>query len=323
MKKIGFVLLILILSQNSFSQFKNIKLAEQDDKSFPPVDPSIAINKTDPNNIVVGVSLNRVISTQDGGKSWKEAQLQSPFGVFGNPAVLSNSKGNLFYFHLADPSGKGRSNDAWLDRIVCQMSIDNGASWTDGASIGNNPPADQYKAWPVAHPKKNSAYVTWTQFDTYGNTDPVCQSNILFSKSLNGNKWSTGKQINQLPGDCADDDNAAMGAVPAIGSDGKIYVTWANHGNIYFDRSYDDGNTWLENDLNLHKQNGGWNLNIPGLQKCNGLPVISIDNSEGKFKGTLYLLWADQTNGEDDTDIWLIRSRNRGDYWSAPQRINR
>ena len=271
---------------------------------------------------MAGAASNRVVTSIDGGTTWKESTLNSPFGVYGNSTVLSNAKGNVFYFHLTDPSGKGQSEEAWLDRIVCHESIDEGKIWTEGVSIGNNPPADQYKAWPAVHPKKNFMCVTWTQFDKYGSKDTNCQSNILFSKSNNGNRWSTAVQINESPGDCLDDDFTAEGAVPTIGTDGKIYVAWANRGNIYFDRSYDDGNTWLRNDLLIARQEGGWSLEIPGLKKSNGLPALAIDNSAGKYHGTLHLVWADQKNGKDDTDIWLIRSANRGDYWSKPVRIN-
>jgi len=323
MRKFLSVFPLFVISFCSFSQFKNIKLAEQsDDGGYPPVEPSITINKNNPQNIVAGIVLDRVVTTTDGGTTWTESKLNSAFGVYGDPAVISNAKGNVFYFHLADPSGKGQSNEAWLDRIVCQESIDEGKTWLEGVSIGNNPPADQDKAWPAVHPKKNFMCVTWTQFDKYGSKDPSCQSNILFSKSNNGNRWSTPVQINESPGDCLDDDFTAEGAVPAIGTDGKIYVAWANRGNIYFDRSYDEGNTWLRNDLLIAKQEGGWTLEIPGLERSNGLPVLAIDNSTSRYHGTLYLVWADQKNGKDDTDIWLIRSTNRGDYWSKPVRIN-
>jgi len=324
MRKFLFILPFSIISFYSLSQFKNIKLAEQsDDGRYPPVEPSITINKRDPQNIVVGIVLDRVVSSTDGGTTWTESKLSSPLGVYGDPAVISNSKGNIFYFHLADPSGKGQNDEAWLDRIVCQESIDDGKTWTEGVSIGNNPPADQDKAWPAVHPKKNFMCVTWTQFDKYGSKDVNCQSNILFSKSGNGSRWSTPVQINESPGDCLDDDFTTEGAMPAIGTDGKIYVAWANRANIYFDRSYDDGNTWLQNDLLIAKQEGGWTLDIPGLERSNGLPVLAIDNSYSKYQGSLYLVWADQKNGIDDTDIWLIRSTNRGDHWAKPLRINK
>ncbi|MBS1488705.1 MAG: exo-alpha-sialidase [Bacteroidetes bacterium] len=314
--------LFLFISVISFSQFKNIKIAEQADGLYPPVEPSIAINKSNPKNIVAGIVLNRVATSQDGGATWNTTELKSPFGVYGDPALISNHKGSLFYFHLSDPSGKGNTDEAWLDRIVCQRSDDEGQTWTDGVSIGYNPPKDQDKAWPAVHPKKHFMCVTWTQFDKYGSTDPECQSKIMFSKSLNGTNWSKPTVISQTAGDCLDKDSTAEGAVPVISSDGKIYVAWANRGNIYFDRSYDGGNTWLDNDLVIAKQEGGWNLTIPGIDRSNGLPVLAYDNSEGHFKGTMYMVWADQKNGADNTDIWLIRSRNRGDYWGNPQKIN-
>ncbi|HEV8513641.1 MAG TPA: sialidase family protein [Cyclobacteriaceae bacterium] len=323
MRKFLFVFPFFVISFCSLSQFKNIKLAEQlDDGRHPPIEPSIAINRNNPQNIVAGIMMDRVVTSGDGGTTWAESKLNSPFGVYGNPAVVSNAKGNLFYFHLADPSGKGSSDEAWLDRIVCQPSIDEGKTWLESVSIGNNPPADQIKAWPAVQPKKNFMCLTWTQFDKYGSKDANCQSNILFSKSNNGNRWSTPVQISESPGNCADDDFTAKGAVPVIGTDGKIYVAWTNRGNIYFDRSYDEGNSWLRNDLLIAKQEGGWTLEIPGLKKSNGLPVLAIDNSDANFHGTLYLVWADQRNGKDDTDIWLIRSTNRGDYWAKLVRVN-
>ncbi len=312
---------LFLLAQVSFSQFKNSKLAEEKPGEYPPVEPSIAINKKNPKNIVAGIVLDHAVYTSDGGETWKETKLQSPFGVYGDPALVSDSKGHIYYFHLADPSGKGRSDDAWLDRIVCQESDDGGATWSSGASIGNNPPTDQDKAWPAVKPGKKELVVTWTQFDKYGSKDPACQSNIMFSKSNGGDKWSKPIQINQTSGDCLDDDNTAEGAVPVIGTDGKIYVSWANKGNIYFDRSYDDGDRWLRDDLLIGKQNAGWTMDIPGLDRSNGMPVLAIDNSPGRFKGTLYLVYADQKSKED-TDIWLIRSTDRGDYWTRPLRLN-
>src|SRR4051812_28948498 len=101
MKKLLSIFPFFIISFSSFSQFKNIKLAEQsDDGRHPPIESSIAINKNNPQNIVAGIMLDRVVATIDGGVTWAESKLVSPFGVYGNPAIISNAKGNLFYFHL-------------------------------------------------------------------------------------------------------------------------------------------------------------------------------------------------------------------------------
>lgn len=317
------VVAFLLMSLTVFGQFKNIKLAEEKEGVYPPVEPSIAINKKDQKNIVAGIVLDRAVYTKDGGETWSESILTSPYGVYGDPAVISNSKGDMFFFHLADPSNKGRGDDAWLDRIVCQKSTDGGKTWNSGYSIGNNPPKDQDKEWVTVHPKKDYLYTTWTQFDTYGSKDKECKTNIMFSMSTNdGKSWSKPFQVSQNPGDCIDDDDTAEGAVPAVDNLGRVFVAWANHGNIYFDRSFDGGETWLNNDLMIARQPGGWSMDIPGLSRSNGMPVMMIDNSKGRMRNSLYIVFADQRNGENDTDIWFMRSTNFGDLWTQPVRLN-
>lgn len=111
--------------------------------------------------------------------------------------------------------------------------------------------------------------------------------------------------------------------MPVINADGRVFVAWASMGYIVFDRSYDGGNRWLNNDLAIAHQYGGWNMTIPGLKRANGLPVLGIDNSPSRYGGSLYICYADQKNGAEDTDIWLIRSTNYGDNWSQPLRINK
>jgi carbohydrate-selective porin OprB len=44
------------------------------------------------------------------------------------------------------------------------------------------------------------------------------------------------------------------------------------------------------------------------------MPVLKVDNSKSRMNGSLYLVWADQRNGENDTDIWFMRSTNQGDF---------
>lgn len=303
-------------------QFRNIKLDEQQDGSRYVCEPTIAVNPRHPNNIVAGAVLDNVYYTKDSGKTWSKSQLKSPFGVYGDPTIIADDKGNFYYFHLSDPTGGAGGYDSEkLDRIVVQKSEDGGVTWTEGESIGLNPPKDQDKQWATVDSKGN-LYVSWTQFDKYGSSDPACQSNILFSMSKNGKKWTDPVVISQVPGNCIDDDNTAEGAVPAVTFDGKAFVAWSNRGKIFLDRSFNGGDLWLGNDITVDEQVGGWDLKIPGHDRCNGLPVLMTDNSKSAYRGSLYLVWADQRNGEDDTDIWFTRSHNFGDNWASPTRVN-
>ena len=317
------VLLLIFNPLVLAAQFKNIVLASQTEGRYPPVEPSIVVNPTNPKNIVTGIVMDRAIYTTDGGMTWNESILQSSYGVAGDPALIADHKGNIYYFHLSGPKDKGREAEEWLDRISVQKSTNKGETWGPAAFTGLNPPIDNDKPWPAVHPKKDFIAVTWTQFDKYGSADTTHHSNIMFSKSTSkGDKWSDPVQINRISGDCLDSDFTVEGAVPAISFDDKIYVVWSHGGNIYMDRSFDDGKTWLKNDLEIAKQIGGWDLTIPGLSRCNGFPVAVVDNSGSPFTGSLYVAWADQRNGENDTDIWISRSANRGDNWSAPVKVN-
>lgn len=322
MKKIFVLFFLLFWLGQAEAQFKNILLdpGGPDNRASKP---SIAISLKDPNIIVAASVRNNVYYTSNGGLSWQKSKLTSPLGVWGGPVVISDFKGNFFYFHLSDPTGKNWDSEEILDRIVVQESNDNGATWSEGAAIGFNHPKDQDKERAIAD-RKGNMYVTWTQFDKYGSDDPGCQSNILLSSSTNGKKWSKPIQISQTPGDCKDDDNTTEGAVPAVSADGgQVFVAWANQGKIFLDRSFDGGKTWLKNDIEIAKQTGGWSLKIPGLDRCNSMPVLVCDNTKkGRLSGALYLVWADQLNGENDTDIWFTRSMNFGDNWTQPQRIN-
>lgn len=315
-------IIVIFWAFSAFGQFKNQKVNQDKEGQYPAVEPAVIINPTNTQNIVIGSGLNRVIFSKDGGTTWMETVLKSSFGVIGDPVLTTDSKGSIYYFHLADPAGKGRSTDTWLDRIVSQRSDDGGMFWNDGTFTGFNHPKDQDKPWAISHPKKDFLAVTWTQFDQYGSPDKGCQSNILFSKSTNkAEKWSEPVRINKESGDCLDDDLTAMGAVPYIDMQGRIFVTWAQNGLIYLDRSFDNGDTWLRSDISVTRQLGGWNMRIPGLGRCNGLPVLNGDHSGSPFTGSLYVAYADQRLGED-TDIWFIKSPNRGDNWSEPIRVS-
>ncbi|MGI9545010.1 MAG: sialidase family protein, partial [Cyclobacteriaceae bacterium] len=112
------------------------------------------------------------------------------------------------------------------------------------------------------------------------------------------------------------------GAVPAIGPKGELYVAWSYDDKIYFDRSADQGSTWMEKDVVVAKQLKGWDFEIPEIGRANGLPITACDISEGPNRGAIYVNWSDQSNGEDDTDIWVAKSTDGGLTWADPVRVN-
>jgi hypothetical protein len=110
--------------------------------------------------------------------------------------------------------------------------------------------------------------------------------------------------------------------VPCTGPNGEIYTSWSGPLGIVFDRSTDGGDTWLDEDIFVVDQIGGW-VGYPGtLNHYNGFPVTACDISGGPYNGTIYINWVDQRNGAIDQDVWLVKSTNGGDNWSQPRRVN-
>ena len=198
--------------------------------------------------------------------------------------------------------------------------MENGKKWDGDFFVGYNPPKDQDKEWGCADNQGN-LYLTWTQFDEYESRQPGDSTNILFATSTDqGKSWSDPLAINQFKGNCLDGDSTVEGAMPVIGPDGEIYVTWAFANKIYFDKSTDGGKTWLENDIVVAEQEAGWSFDVPAISRANGFPVIACDTSSGPGRGTIYLSWTDKKDGH--TDVWFTKSEDGGNQWIDPVRVN-
>jgi hypothetical protein len=283
-----------------------------------PSEPSIIIDPKKPNRLVAGANLKSFFYSTDTGRTWTAGSLNSTYGVWGDPAITVDTNGSFYFFHLSNPPSGGN----FIDRIVCQKSFD-GANWDNGSFTGLNGNKEQDKEWCTIDRRNNNIYVTWTQFDSYGSSNPNDSSVILFSKSIDGGStWSTAKRINKKAGDCIDEDNTVEGAVPAVGPNGEIYVAWAGPDGLVFNKSTDQGTTWLTQEKIITAIPGGWDYTISGIDRCNGLPITTCDVSNGPNRGTIYINWSDQRNGTSNTDIWLVKSTDGGNTWSAPTRVN-
>jgi hypothetical protein len=323
MKYFFLLIYAVVLFSNSLkAQYANVKIGN----FSSPREVSIMINPKNTNELVAGSNISYFYYSTNAGLNWTGGTLTSSlYGVWGDPCIVVDTAGVFYYFHLSNPPGP-----AWIDRIVCQKSTNGGVSWSDpGTYTFYDPSKEQDKEWAYVDRTNNNIYVTWTQFDNYGSSSQLDSSNILFARSTNsGETWDIAKRINQLGGDCVDEDNTVEGAVPCVGPNGEIYVSWSGpkirntQFGIFFDKSTDYGQTWLSNDIYVTDQPGGWAFSIPGISRCNGMPVTICDLSGGPHHGTVYINWSDQRNGVTDTDVWLIKSTDDGQTWGATKRVN-
>jgi hypothetical protein len=299
------------------AQYVNVQI---NPSSTRPVEPSVDINPLNPAEIAVGAVLDDYYYSKDGGNSWNYSKLECPYGVWGDPVLKFDAKGRLYYFHLSD-----YEQGSWIDRIVCQYSdkITDASNFTQGSFPKPNGTKAQDKHWVDIDPKTGTIYMTWTQFDQYDSKLKEDSSRIMFSKSIDrGATWSNPKQISFYNGDCLDKDLTVEGAVPVVNSDGSLVVTWTGPKGMVVQRSSDAGNTWLPVEQIIAPHPEGWDYRIPGIMRCNGLPVLQIDRSGGVNNGALYLTWSDQRNGTSDTDVWCSVSKDKGFTWSNPIRVN-
>jgi hypothetical protein len=310
------------------SDYKNIELKSREGifSSFNPCEPSIAIDPTNPKRMVAGSILNNVYKSIDGGITWDHDVLKSSHGVYGDPTIIASPLGDFYYLHLGDPGNGGYSNSRWLESIVIQQLKEKKFScrkkcWTDGIAIGTNAPKDQDKQWATTSKDGGEIYVSWTEFDKYDSKEPNDHSRILFSKGKEGeNSFSKPVSISDVEGGCIDDDNTTEGAVPAAGVNNEVYVAWAHQENIYFNKSLDGGNTWMPKSKVAMSIPGGWNQEIPGVYRANGMPILLSDLSQGPNRGNLYLCWSDERNG--DVDVFVSSSSDGGDNWTEAVRVN-
>ncbi len=287
--------------------------------SFPQNEPSVKFNAKYPNKVLAawrdfstGVSpaVRRIgySYSTDGGTTWAASQLiplLSPnHPRVSDPVVCSDTSGN---FYVATVS---ITNSGALDLVVYK-SVDGGATFTDYSFVQGGGANDEDKEWMVcdltkgSSPYKNHLYISWTRFGT--------PAGILLTKSTNnGVNWSAPVQVSNGGG--------VQGSDLAIGPSGEVYAVWVGGTSttdiIYFNKSTNGGGTFAAATNIAQGNSPTISISSSGVT----FPSIDCDISGGPRNGYLYTVWCDSRNG--DPDIFLIRSSNGGNNWSAPVRVN-
>jgi hypothetical protein len=304
-----------------------------------PAEVSVAINPTNTDHLVA-VSIQRIgksrrhttnfayVST-DGGRSWKSAAVPSNPGrlIQGDDVVAFTADGLAVWGYIAFEGLRQPRPERASNGIFVRTSRD-GLAWTHPVTLVEHvhtvTPFED-KPWlradrSKASPYRGHLYAAWTRFDDYGSTDPDDRSHIYFARSQDGGKsFSVPHRISEKPGDCLDDSHTLMGAVPAVGPKGEVYVVWPGPEGIIFTQSMDGGLTFGKNRV-LIDTPGGWNFTVAALPRCNGTPSMDVDVSAGKDAGSIYVCWVDLRCC--DPDVFLIASRDGGKTWGEPVRVN-
>src|SRR5689334_4830049 len=304
-----------------------------------PAEVTIAINPKNPDNMIAASfqtgrppkpragSYHYV--TFDGGKTWTTVATPDPKNlVQGDDVLAFSNDGVAYHAHLSFDGIRLARPVRAENGMIVNVSKDGGNTWSDGTPainhvntvipfedkpglIVDNAPGSRFKG---------NVYLAWTRFDVYGSADPEHHSQIYFTRSTDeGQTFSMPFRISDTGGDCLDSDNTVEGAVPAVGPNGEVYVVWAGPLGLVFDKSTDGGLTFGKDKV-IGEIPGGWDFGIDGLERANGMALTGVDLSNGPNKGTLYVNWIDARNG--DPDVFVMSSKDGGETWNAPIRVN-
>jgi hypothetical protein len=280
-------------------------------------EPSIAIHPTNSNEISVGAVYNHFFSTQTAGKTWTEDTLHSTFGVRGDPVLLYDNMGILYYFHLANLT----TNNS-LDRIICQKKITFESKFDNG-SFTNLDGKQHDKEAVYFDEKTKHFHLTWSQFDKYASNSNADSSHILYAFSSDKCKtWSIPKRIDDNAGLCLDDDNSLEGAISITDISGNLHVIWMGPTGITKKTFINSTKSWSSEKVIKSLENG-WEINISGLQRSNGFAQVVCDKSNGKFNGRIYYCWVEDPQNSGQNDVWLMYSDDETKTWSTPLKIGK
>jgi hypothetical protein len=286
---------------------------------------SIAVDPTNPNNIVIGWRQFDTISSNfrqagyayshDGGRTWTFPGVFEP-GVFRSDPVLdSDADGNIYYLSLYTNFG-----DDWHCDVF--TTADGGVTWPSKSfAYGGD------KSWlridKTGGPGHGNMYQGW---NVGGN---IFWPNI-FSRSFDhGQTWDAPMQYQLVGGGTVD---PVFGTI-AIGPGSEVYVAGIPNGFsssfiwvIRSDNARDPGASPTWSVSTIDPPMGFFDLN--GTPNPDGLLAqvwIDVDRSGGPTHGNVYVLAtaAGMFSGSThNTDLAFFRSTDGGATWSNPIRVN-
>jgi hypothetical protein len=276
---------------------------------------AIAVNPTDPSNVVAMSTLPDVVAGLAVGVSFNDGQTwtrrvigtaDDPLGEICCDQQLAWDRfGNLWMTYLVNTNGD----------VLVALSTDGGSSFTKVADLQT-----KFGDQPSIAVGPNSVWVSFTrspgnQIQAFG--APVTGLGQFGSFSAPENVPSPGN------GDYGD---------TAVGPAGQVMVTYQNSTN---GQGGADIYTAVDPDglgpagfgkpaVVAHSHVGGFDF-IPAQpnRSVDAEANLAWDRSGGANSGRVYLIWTQETpNESDNTDIMLQRSDNSGASWTPPVKLN-
>ena len=295
----------------------------------PQSETFIAINQNKPkilaggSNEIFRLPMRGYYST-NGGSSWGGVDLPLPpakgNGIdFGSdPTLAFDTQGNVFYGYIVVFFGSGNGING--TEIAVAKSTDGGKtypsvnffSFENGTNHFNDKPmitADTNAGSAL----RDNVYIAW---------DAASGGSIGGGVRV-ATSADHGATFSVTRADDPSGPGQAIGASPAVGPNGELYVAWNDFvaNAIVFNRSFDGGHSWgVPNTVSTKTL--PFDIAIPAESFRGALvyPSLGVDVSNGPHRGRIYCSWMDLTPARV-TDIFISYSDNNGGTWSAPTRV--
>lgn len=301
----------------------------------PSNEPDVAINPTDNMNIIAasndygtpnGDAWVGYYWSKDGGVTWGRGLVPgyrgdtqpSPLLGFhgaGDPVLCFDGEGSAYlagigFQRTGTPGGVvGRATS-----IFVAKSTDGGETFPQVTMVAQSLTFGTFhdKEWMACDQKNGNVYITWTVFSA------LVASNIVFSRSTDG-----GVSFSRPPTVVTEipfTEYGVQGSALKVDLEGTIHVVWGeyNENKVRYAKSMDQGGSW-SSPKDISDMIAVGTLPNTGYRTPSNM-AFAIDKSGGQYDGSLYAIWDDYRNG--DADILMVYSRDKGESWSEPVRVN-
>ncbi len=307
-------------------------------------EPSIAINRRNPNLIVAGANDLEMKSngqatgmntlgmpaylTSDGGFTWKTYRL--PLATndpgaeeWGDPMIVCNDAGMFYYSFLMYPELGGYSD------LMVAHSTD-GIHWTLGNPVVGNQNNNAFEDKETiavdndpSSPYHGRLYIAWTEYDNTGNTLADSAIHYVAHSDDHGVTWSSPMPFSTYYGDFAllrvgQHGTAFIASMHYYGTITDSTVTDKSEGMSI---STDGGATFQDYPMHAFTDFPPIDQGRNGLKGPNGFrasPYPCFDVDSGNTIRAVYGTY-DEFNA--DAALYEISSTDLGKDWSAPAQI--
>lgn len=284
---------------------------------------AMAVNPNDVANIVIamndygkgqnGLSGQSVAVSKDGGSTW----VMRPVPVTGpnlhaiDPAILYTNDGTVY---LAYAAIRMINKFTVGSAIYLTSSRDGGLTWSEPVAVAdglNNAMAVYSRPCLAVNPVNQNVVIGWIKNEGSANRATA----FITKRNINGS-FQEPLAINTLPA-------RARNLSIASNRNGELFAAWYDVVSHSARVSRIVNTTVTEVAAFAVNPIGGTDGTSRLLKqnlKVNNYPVLAVDQSNGTYSGSVYVVWTSQIG--DSPEILMATSSDNGYTWSSPKVVN-